>query len=153
MKNLYLSINIVLFLILFTSSNFCQPLNDSTALSTLKKWSEAFNSKNAELTLSFISTEYIGYFPEQEDQFYETMKSLYNNIFKNNSLNVSIKYFVNDFYISNDLTVIRLVITTTAKSSFAKQPQIAKEKGTQVWRKENNSWKLYRSVTFPISNK
>lgn len=135
-------------ILLITSNIFAQ---DSTAIEALKGWINSFNEKNLEKTLSYISEEYIGYFPDQQDQFYETLKELYTKIFSNKQLNITLKYFVNDFSESDSLTVVRLIITTTAKPTFAPQAQSIKEKGIQVWRKENNQWKLFRSVTFPIS--
>ncbi|MCX7874866.1 MAG: nuclear transport factor 2 family protein [Melioribacteraceae bacterium] len=145
MKNLFL----ILF-VLFSKISFAQ--DDFTAINSLKIWIDSFNSKNLEKTLSFISDEYIGYFPDQQDQFYDNIKDLYTKIFSNKQLDVTLKYFVNDFSETDSLTVVRLIITTTAKSTFSQQPQSIKEKGIQVWRKENNIWKLYRSVTFPINN-
>lgn len=147
MKN---AIALLLLIFLFNSSIFSQTENDSTLLVSLKNWSESFNQKNVEKALSFISEEYIGYFPDQQDQFYETLKELYQKILTNKNLNITLKYFVNDYSISGDIAVIRLNITTTAKPAFAQQAQIAREKGLQVWKKENEQWKLFRSVTFPI---
>lgn len=144
---------LVVFILIFVVNVklFSQTESDSTLSLSLKKWSESFNLKDTEQALSFISEDYIGYFPDQPDQFYETLKELYQKILSNKNLNVSIKYFINDYSISGDLAVVRLTITTTAKPSFAQQAQVAREKGIQVWRKENQSWKLFRSVTFPIS--
>lgn len=140
---------LILIFVLFSFKAFAQ--EDSTAISSLKSWINSFNEKNLEKTLSYISDEYIGYFPEQQDQFYETLKELYTKIFSNNKLNITLKYFVNDFTIDNNLTVVRLIITTVAKPTFAQQAQSIKEKGIQIWRKENNQWKLFRSVTFPVT--
>ncbi|MEW6006360.1 MAG: hypothetical protein AB1695_13715 [Stygiobacter sp.] len=141
---------IFVLLFVFVSYNaFAQA--DTTAISSLKNWINSFNEKNLEKTLSYVSDEYIGYFPEQQDQFYETLKELYTKIFSNDKLNITLKYFVNDFTTDNNLTVVRLIITTVAKPTFAQQAQSIKEKGIQIWKKENNQWKLFRSVTFPIT--
>lgn len=140
----------LLIIILFSYVNLF-PQSDSSAVESLKKWINSFNEKNLEKTLSYISEDYIGYFPDQQDQFYETLKEVYSKIFSNKNLNISLKPFINDFTESDSLAVIRLILTTTAKPNFSQQAQSIKEKGIQVWKKENNKWKLFRSVTFPIS--
>ena len=140
----------ILVLILFSIFVTIQAQQDSTALSGLKGWAKAFNNRDLTQTLSYISPDYGGYFVNQQDQVYSTLHDVYKHIFSNEKLSVQLSYRINDFSVSGDFAVVRLFLITTAKANS--QEQVAYEKGMQVWKNENNEWKLFRSISYPTKS-
>lgn len=149
-KFLFLQFSILIFVnSLFLAQNDSGEIN-----SILKNWITSFNEKNLSGALSIYSEKFIGYYPNQPDQNFTSIKEQYESIFKNKNLSAKLELEVLETTEKENFAYVSMILTATIKPAFSPQAAIAHDKGIQIWEKEiTGNWKLIRSSTFPIQNK
>ncbi|MEW6195351.1 MAG: DUF4440 domain-containing protein [Bacteroidota bacterium] len=144
----------ILVLFVFYSSVSAQADEAKIIENKIADWTTAFVNKDVAKALSIYSEDFIGYYPDQPDQNYKSIKDQYQHILTNKNLAVKLESKVDEIHVSGNLAFVRVVITATIKPAMATEPAIAHDKGIQIWQKENNGeWKLLRSSTFPFNTK
>lgn len=140
--------------IIFYSSASAQIDEARVIENKLVDWATAFANKDAAKALSIYSANFLGYYPNQPDQDYKSVKDQYQHILTNKNLSVKLEVKIEEINISGNLAFVRLMITATIKPNMAPEPAVAYDKGIQIWQKENSEvWKLFRSSTFPFNTK
>ncbi len=143
----------------FAAFIFCSSINaqvDEAKVieNKIVDWTTAFANNDAAKALSIYSEDFIGYYPDQPDQNYKSIKDQYQHILTNKNLSVKLESKIDEIRVSGNLAFVGIVITATIKPAMATEPAIAHDKGIQIWQKESNGeWKLLRSSTFPFNTK
>lgn len=127
--------------------------NDSQIIeNTLNEWIESFNKKDIEKSLTIFSPDFIGYYPDQKEQTAKDMAEQYRHILSNSNLAVKLELKIIEIKTSGSLAFVNLELKASIKPTYSPQPQIAYDKGIQIWEKNSNGeWRLTRSSTFPFS--
>ncbi len=152
MKQFVIGFKCLVLTIIFLTNTYGQIDDINVIEKKLNDWSAAFAEKNVEQALSIYSDNFLGYYPDQPDQDFKSVKDQYNHILNNKNLFVKIGVKIDEIQISGNLAFVRLVITASIKPTMAPDPAVAYDKGIQIWQKEKNGeWKLLRSSTFPFN--
>lgn len=115
----------------------------------LTSWIDSFNKKDLQQSLAIYSEDFIGYYPDQPDQDFASVKEQYEHIFNNKNLSVKLDLAIIEVNAVGNLAYVRMNLTATVKPTFSKQAAVAHDKGLQVWLKQNDgNWKLIRSSSF-----
>lgn len=147
---LYLSVSFYFFLSISISAQE----SSSSITDILHEWIDAFNKRDLQKSLSIYSEEFIGYYPDQPDQSFKSVKEQYQHLLLNKNLAIKLAVKIEEIEISGNLAFVRMILSATVKPVFATEATTAHDKGIQVWHKnQNGEWKLIRASTFPVQIK
>ncbi|MBI1937202.1 MAG: DUF4440 domain-containing protein [Ignavibacteriales bacterium] len=120
----------------------------------LTSWVDSFNKKDLQQSLAIYSEDFIGYYPNQPDQNYASIKEEYEHIFNNKNLFVKLDLVLIEVKAVGNLAYAGMNLTATVKPTFSKQAAVAVDKGLQIWQKQNDgNWKMIRSSSFAFQPK
>lgn len=126
----------------------------SSITNILNEWIDAFNKKDLQKSLAIYSEDFIGYYPDQPDQSFKTIKEQYQHLLTNKNLSIALAIKIDEIQMSGNLTFVRMILSATVKPAFATEANVAHDKGIQVWQKnQDGEWKLIRASTFPVQIK
>lgn len=132
------------------------PAQESTSSITniLNEWIDAFNKRDLQKSLSIYSEDFIGYYPDQPDQTFKSVKEQYQHLLVNKNLSIKLAIKIDEIQLSGNQAFVRMVLSATVKPVFATEATTAHDKGIQIWQKnQDGEWKLIRVSTFPVQIK
>jgi len=143
---------LLVVMLFFTNQNFIFAQAESTDIikSRFINWIDNFNKKDLEKLLSIYSEDYSGYYSGHPDQNLKTIGEQNENIFNNKYLSVKLSAQVVEIEVSDNLAFVRMILTWSIRPTNIKTPQVLRDKGIQVWKKQGNDWKIFRSITYPL---
>ena len=145
--------NILLLFALFFTNTYSQIDNAKPIRDAINNWVDGFNSGDYAKAISIYSDDFIGYYPNQKNQYRKDIEDQYKHILNNKNLSVIISFRADEISVSGDFAYVRMTMTAKIKPIYAPEPSIATDKGLQVWKKDKNSaWKIIRSSSFPANN-
>jgi len=147
MNRIFMIILAVVFLyqISYSQIDNTKPIRDA-----INNWVDGFNSGDYATAISIYADDFIGYYPDQKNQYRKDIEDQYKHILNNKNLSVIISVKEDEISVSGDFAYVRMTMTAKIKPSYAPEPSIATDKGLQVWKKDKNGmWKIIRSSSFP----
>lgn len=149
-----LKLRLAALLYLLISFSLSAQENSSSIANILNEWVESFNKKDLQKSLSIYSEDFIGYYPDQPDQTFKSVKEQYQHLLMNKNLSIKLAVKIDEIQISGNQAFVRMVLSATVKPVFATDATTAHDKGIQVWQKnQDGEWKLIRASTFPVQLK
>ncbi len=144
---------ILLLFALFFTNTYSQIDNTKPIRDAINNWVDGFNSGDYAKAISIYADDFIGYYPNQKNQYRKDIEDQYKHILNNKNLSVIISFRADEISVSGDFAYVRMTMTAKIKPIYAPEPSIATDKGLQVWKKDKNSgWKIIRSSSFPANN-
>lgn len=136
---------VFLYQISYSQTDNTKPIRDA-----INNWVDGFNSGDYAKAISIYADDFIGYYPDQKNQYRKDIEDQYKHILNNKNLSVIISVKEDEISVSGDFAYVRMTMTAKIKPSYAPEPSIATDKGLQVWKKDKNGmWKIIRSSSFP----
>ncbi len=144
---------ILLILVFACSISYSQSDNTKPIRDAINNWVDGFNSGDYSKAISIYSDDFIGYYPNQKNQYRKDIEDQYKHILNNKNLSVIISFKADEIDVSGDFAYVRMTMTAKIKPIYAPEPSMATDKGLQVWKKDKSSgWKIIRSSSFPANN-
>jgi steroid delta-isomerase len=117
----------------------------------LERWTVAFNERDAPGACALFTRDLVATYSGVPDRDYPAMCRHLGSALRDPGRSLRYSFELEEILVSGDLAVVRLVWTLQNTRPGEAAERLVRERGVDVFRRQNGAWKVMRSMAYPMA--
>jgi len=152
-RRLVKTLTVSVFVLLFATGTRADSTSTARAdiRAALERWTTAFNERDAPGACALFTRDLVATYPGVPDRDYQAMCRHLSSALRDPVRSLRYSFELEEILVSGDLAVVRLVWTLQNTRPGEAAERLVRERGVDVFRRENGAWKVMRSMAYPMA--
>ena len=146
------ALTVGVFVLLFAISTRADSTGTARAdiRAALERWTTAFNERDVPGACALFTRDLVATYPGVPDRDYQAMCRHLSSVLRDPARSLRYSFELEEILVSGDFAVVRLVWTLLNARPGETPERLVRERGVDVFRRENDTWKVMRSMAYPM---